>query len=137
VKPANNLLYKVFFENFGYKLVSFLAALALWGGFVGRGHFVLDLELDLNYLLPANFALQRPPEKTLHVRLKGPEALIKKYSQRTKAATIDLVGLSEGVNLYHISDSVLSLPPGIKVLSISPSSLAIHLVRIDGENSGR
>ncbi len=126
---------KIFTRNLGYKMVSFLAALALWSGFVGRGEYVLDVELGINYLLPAHFTIHNPPE-ILRVKMKGPEMAMKKYSRHNKSITVDLVGFASGEHQIPISRKHLELPPGIQVLNVKPDVLLIRMSRVEGARDG-
>ncbi|MDZ4662668.1 MAG: hypothetical protein SGJ18_13730 [Pseudomonadota bacterium] len=122
-------------KNFGYKVVSFLAALALWSGFVGRGEFILDLDLGVNYLLPSGMTLQSPSE-VVKIKMKGPEMAMKKYSRHIKTVTIDLFSYSTGTHQVRVTRKQLELPPGIQILEVKPEFLDINLVRPNGVTYG-
>lgn len=128
-------LKDIIFKNFGYKVVSFLAALALWSGFVGRGEFVLDLDLGVNYLLPNGIVLQSPAD-TIRVKMKGPEMAMKKYSRHIKTVTIDLINYSAGTHQVRITRRQLELPPGIQILDVRPEILEVNLVKANGVDHG-
>lgn len=126
---------KIIFNNFGYKVVSFLAALALWSGFVGRGEFNLDLDLSVNYLLPSGYILQGPIE-VIRVRMKGPEMAMKKYSRHIKTVTVDLINYSAGTHQVRVTRKQLELPPGIQILEVKPEYLDINMVKAEGVRGG-
>ena len=122
-------------KNFGYKLVSLLAAMALWSGFVGRGEFILAIDLGVNFLLPSGVALQAPTE-IIRVKLKGPEMAMKKYSRHTKTVTVDLINYSAGFHQVKVTRRQLDLPPGIQVIDIKPEFLDVNLVKPEGQSHG-
>ena len=135
MEQLKTTLKDLIFKNFGYKVVSFLAALALWSGFVGRGEFVLDLDLGVNYLLPSGLVLQAPSD-IVRVKLKGPEMAMKKYSRHIKTITLDLINYSVGTHQVRVTRKQLELPPGIQIIDVKPEILDINLVKAGGSDHG-
>lgn len=120
-------LQNIILKNFGFKVVSFIAALALWSGFVGRGEYILDVEMGINYLVPSNYTLRSPPEY-LKIKLKGPEMAMKKFSRKNRTISINLSGKPPGQHQVTITRELLDLPPGMQVLSLRPEVLSLEMI---------
>ncbi len=128
-------LQKLVLKNFGFKFVSFIAAVALWSGFVGRG-YILDVEVGINYLIPTNYTLRSSPDY-VKIKLKGPEMAMKKFSRKNRTLDIDLSGRAPGVHHIPVTRDLLGLPPGVNVLSIRPEILNLEMVNAEGVTHGQ
>ncbi len=117
-------------------MVSFIAALALWSGFVGRGEYILDMEVGINYRFPRNYSLRSSPN-FVKVTLKGPEMAMKKFSRKSRAIDVDLLGKSPGQHQVVITRELLDLPPGMQMLSVRPEVLNLEMFSTEGEPRGQ
>lgn len=131
-RTVQNLVLK----NFGFKVVSFIAALALWSGFVGRGEYILDMEVGVNYLVPNNYSLRTPPNY-VKLTLKGPEMAMKKFSRKNRTMNVNLSGKPPGQHQIMITRELLDLPPGMQVLSVRPEILNLEMFSTEGEPRGQ
>ncbi len=129
-------LQKIILKNFGFKVVSFIAAVALWSGFVGRGEYILDVEMGINYLVPNNSTLRAPPDY-VKVKLKGPEMAMKKFSRKNRTININLSGKPPGGHQVSVTRQLLDLPPGMQVLSIRPETLNLEMISTEGVTHGQ
>ncbi|OQW51324.1 MAG: hypothetical protein A4S09_10350 [Proteobacteria bacterium SG_bin7] len=126
-------LQSLILKNFGFKVVSFIAALALWSGFVGRGEYILDVEIGINYLVPSNYSLRSSPN-FVKITLKGPEMAMKKFSRKSRTVDVNLTGKTPGHHQVTVTRELLDLPPGMQVLSVRPEVLNLEMFLTEGES---
>ena len=132
IKTVQSMILK----NFGFKVVSFIAAFALWSGFVGRGEYIMDVEMNLKILVPAHYTLRSSPDY-IKVKLKGPEMAMKKFSRKDRTINIDMTGKPPGEHQVTITRSLLDLPPGMQVLSVRPEVLNLEMISSEGVGRGQ
>lgn len=133
INTMTHLIRHVFWENWAYKFIALLVALVLWVSILSRKDFVVALELQPKLIAPVGHkALLLDPGQKIQIRLAGPRQAIKVYQQIHQELRINLVGAAQGEIRYHIIEENLSLPSGVKVLSIVPDNIIIHIVPKDG-----
>jgi YbbR domain-containing protein len=117
-------------ENGSYKLVALFVTLILWVTILGRRDFVLSKDMDIEFLLPRSIAVaETNHERHVTVKVSGPRVALKKFAQNPGTITIDLGRQAEpGPIKATITPRNVEVPFGVKVLSVTPETITVHLV---------
>ncbi len=125
---------KVFVENWGLKLVSFVLALMLWLYVTSKGKTELTLTAPLEFRnIPQGMALVGEVAGTIEVRVQGQERDLRDITSGKKVTgVLDLSRAVDGENLIRISPDNINRPPRVAVTRISPFEVKVrleHLIR--------
>lgn len=117
-------------ENGSYKLVALFVTLILWVTILGRRDFVLSKDMDIEFLLPRTIAVaETNRERRVTVKVSGPRVALKKFAANPGTITIDLGRQAEpGPVKAVITTRNVEVPFGVKVLSVTPDVINIHLI---------
>ncbi len=128
-------------ENGSYKLVALFVTLILWVTILGRRDFVLSKEMDIEFLLPRTIAIaETNRDRRVTVKVSGPRMALKKFQTNPGTITIDLGRQAEpGPIKATITPRNVEVPFGVKVLSVTPESITVHLIAAptDGAAQGK
>lgn len=124
-------------ENGSYKLVALFVTLILWVTILGRRDFVLSKEMDIEFLLPRTIAIaESNHERHVTVKVSGPRMALKKFQANPGTITIDLGRQVEpGPIKATITPRNVEVPFGVKVLSVTPESITVHLIAAPPETA--
>ena len=125
-------------ENGSYKLVALFVTLILWVTILGRRDFVLSKDMDIEFLLPRTLAVvETNRERQVTVKVSGPRVALKKFAQNPGTITIDLGRQAEpGPIKAIITTRNVEVPFGVKVISVSPDTINIHLIAAHPDETG-
>lgn len=116
-------------ENGSYKLVALFVTLILWVTILGRRDFVLSKDMDIEFLLPRSIAVAETNRERVTVKVSGPRVALKKFAANPGTITIDLGRQAEpGPIKAVITPRNVEVPFGVKVLSVTPDTISVHLV---------
>lgn len=125
-------------ENGSYKLVALFVTLILWVTILGRRDFVLSKDMDIEFLLPRTIAVaETNRERHVTVKVSGPRVALKKFAANPGTITIDLGRQAEpGPIKAVITPRNVEVPFGVKVLSVTPDVINVHLIsaRVEDES---
>ena len=115
-------------SNLLLKLLSLLVAAGIWMWVTGEEklEFTFPAPLVLQNL-PARLALAAPPPDQVMVRLRAPEALLKRLAAGDIDARIDLAGLGAGEHLFPLTADRVRVPFGAEVIKVNPESVSLTL----------
>ena len=124
-------------ENGSYKLVALFVTLILWVTILGRRDFVSSREMDIEFLLPRSFAVaESNAQRHVTVKVSGPRVALKKFATNPGTITIDLSRQVEpGPIKAIITPRNVEVPFGVKVLSVQPETLTVHLIQAPEANA--
>lgn len=123
-------LGNLFVANRGLKLVSLLIALALWVRVVGFENSQEQYKAVLELVnLPKELVLVGTIPDSVSVRLLGPRAVMAGIDKEALRVTVDLTGMREGLAAYEVLPARMSLPRGVAVTQLSPSTIALQADR--------
>jgi YbbR domain-containing protein len=119
-------------HNLGLKLLSLLAAFALWG-FVNAGaretERALQIPLELHNL-PAHMLLVSPRVEFVDLLVGGPRTLLGRINAAELKIMLDLSGVRPGPAVFRILTGPLNLPRGVKVVRLTPSEVTLAFSRL-------
>jgi YbbR domain-containing protein len=91
----------------------------------------IDVEFTLEYRLNDDSVFINEPPKLLRATLQGPWAAFRSYDNSTlESVAIDLTHAPLGPQRIMLEPSIVHPPPGMRVLSVHPSSIEFILDRL-------
>jgi YbbR domain-containing protein len=123
---------KVFVENWGLKLVSFVLALMLWLYVTSKGKTELTLTVPIEFRnIPQGMALVGEVAGTIEVRVQGQERDLRDITSGKKVTgVLDLSRAVDGENVIRISPDDINRPARVAVTRISPFEVKVKLERL-------
>jgi hypothetical protein len=88
------------------------------------------IPLKANNLLQNVALVDNMEGKNVEIRLEGPLSVISDLSAQRLEATINLSDLSPGEATIPLTPDIISVPPQVKIVGISPSSVTVKLEAI-------
>jgi YbbR domain-containing protein len=76
--------------------------------------------------LPDGLEIVGNPPDTVDVRLRGPSGALSRLAAGDMAAVLDVAGARPGRRLFHLSQNHVSVPYGIEVVQVGPSTLTME-----------
>jgi YbbR domain-containing protein len=133
------------FRNLGLKFLSTLVAILLWLIVAGERVVERVMRAPVEFQnLPAGLELVGNPPDTVEVRLRGSSGALSRMAGGDMAAVIDLATARPGRRLFHIAQNQVSVPYGIEIVQVGPSTLtmefemsAIRQVQVEPDIDGR
>lgn len=133
------------FRNLGLKAVSILVAVLLWLVVAGERVVERVMRAPVEFQnLPAGLELVGNPPDTVEVRLRGSSGALSRMGAGDMSTVIDLATARPGRRLFHITQSQVSVPYGIEIVQVGPSTLtmefemsAIRKVKVEPDINGR
>lgn len=112
------------------RILSLAIALAMWIFVVGqeKGEIALKVPVELTNV-PRQMMLAGDVPSEVEVRVRGPRSLIRTASAKRMVKTIDLAGMPVGDHVFQVEAGELDLPPGVKVVQISPVRIRVPLAK--------
>lgn len=119
----------VFFENVSYKIVALFISLILWVTILGRRDFQVTKNVELDLAVAVGVVLESQSVDHVKVRVAGPRTALRKFLETgaTQVLSVDVSGYKPGAYRVTIPTQKLDLPFGVKILSVKPSEVEIHL----------
>jgi YbbR domain-containing protein len=131
VKPGiSKILKQLFVDNFSYKLVSLVISLILWLTILGRRDFVITKNMDLNFNTTVGMQVIKSSEEQVKVKFSGPKTALKKFTEGggyLDVIPVDLTNKEPGQYTVEIPLKKIEVPLGIKVISIEPENVLVHI----------
>jgi uncharacterized protein (TIGR00159 family) len=116
-------------HNFGFKILSLLAALAFWFFFVVQVGVVnqsFDVPIEFR-LLPKNYLVDQVVPKTIHVSLSGKYKDLQNLNKNDLKVYYNASELNENVETINLTEKNFELPPYLSVTSFSPSIVKVKI----------
>jgi YbbR domain-containing protein len=119
-------------HNLGLKVLSLLAAFALWV-FVNAGAHeterALQIPLELRNL-PSHLMIVSPRVDFIDLRVSGPRTLLGRINPSELSIVLDLGGVRPGPAVFRVLTEPLNLPRGVKVARLTPSEVTLEFSRL-------
>lgn len=118
----------IFVANIGTKIVSIIIALVLWVVVLGSRNVEVTKEIPVEVITSQDIISSNDVPEKIAFRLAGPKAFLRAVlDRREDPIRVNLVGAKTGLVTYRFFSDNIRLPIGVKVLSISPSSIPVKL----------
>jgi YbbR domain-containing protein len=115
-------------HNAGLKLLSLLAAFALWF-FVNAGERDTEaaLQVPLEFRnIPATLMVVSPRLDFVDLRVSGPRTLLNRINRERLSMSFDLAGVRPGPAVFRVIPDQLDLPRGVSVVRLTPSEVTLE-----------
>jgi len=117
-------------QNIGLKIISVALAKVVWFSVAMRTQSEVSVEAQVGVKsLKEGLGISEPPPHVV-VNIRGPERLIRNIDPSKVKVVVDMSRARTGSHIYNIDPRDISLPPFMKLTSISPSSVAITVEEI-------
>lgn len=117
-------------RNWSIKVLSLAIAVTMWLFVVGQEKSEVSLRVPIEMLnLPPDTLVLEDNLAEVDARLYGPRSLIRRLAAERVSKSVDLAGLGVGAHVFQVLPDDLRLPPGVKVLRISPDTFTLTLAR--------
>lgn len=110
-------------DNLSFKVMALLVALILWAIMLGRKDITLSKEIETQVLVPPNMQVVSDLPGKIQVEVSGPRISLKRFTNSKVFYTLDLEGLTAGTHLVRLSKDGISLPLGVRILSVRPKEI--------------
>lgn len=110
-------------DNLSFKVMALLVALILWAIMLGRKDITLSKEIETQVLVPPNMQVVNELPGKVQVEVSGPRIALKKFTNTKIYYTLDLEGLTQGTHLVRLNKDGISLPLGVRILSLRPKEI--------------
>lgn len=117
-------------EHSSYKLVALFVGIVLWLSVKGEKD-TLQKTIPLELRLGARQVLVNNVVTSIRLDVVGPRVALKKMRQSYRPYVVDLKNLGYGRREVIIRRDEFDLPYGVRVLSIDPSVIVVHLDSVE------
>jgi YbbR domain-containing protein len=128
IKTFRNL----FVRNWELKLLSLFLAFILWLSLIPEEKTFSEKTLTIPleaHNIPADMELVEKPIATVDVTVRAPNRMINGLSAVNVFAKLNLSSATVFQQEYPLNESMISIPPGAKVVRISPTKVRLKLER--------
>lgn len=117
-------------HNWSLKLLALAIATALWVFVVGQEKSEIGVRVAVEITnLPPELLVTEDHPAEVDVRLYGPRSLIRRVASERLVKVVDLAGMGLGEHVFQVLPEDLRLPPGVRVIRISPGSFTLSLAK--------
>jgi YbbR domain-containing protein len=118
-------------KNPTLKIISLILAITLWFFIKSKsgGEMTLVVPLEL-FHVPPTLMVTQVPEGAINVRMSGPLTQLEPTALTEVRARIDLSRARPGMNTFEILPDNVTIPRGLRITQIRPSSVTVKLDRV-------
>jgi len=120
-----------FFHNLAWKALSLFVAFGIWFVVMSSNSIELPKEVALELDLPSGLVVANEVPDRVTFRLSGSKFFLRTVANSLDTIRIDLTKAKAGPTYYKIEKESIHLPIGVKILSISPSTINPVLEPVD------
>lgn len=125
---------EVITHNFAVKLISIVIAIVLWLLVFGSRNDQMQISVPIRVLTHPDVAIANRENEIpdeIQFLLTGPKAFLRGVLDRPRSPiVVDLANSKPGLVTYRFFSDNISLPIGVKVLSIEPTTIFIKLEKM-------
>jgi YbbR domain-containing protein len=119
------------FQNLGWKILSLVVAFGIWFVVMSSNSIEITKEITLELELPSGLVVANEVPDRVSFRLSGSKFFLRTLANSLDTIRVDLTKAKAGPAYYKIEKDSLHLPIGVKILSISPSTINPVLEPVD------
>lgn len=119
------------FHNLAWKVLSLFVAFGIWFVVMSSNSIELPKEVALELDLPPGLVVANEVPDRVTFRLAGSKFFLRTVANSLDTIHIDLTKAKAGPTYYKIEKESIHLPIGVKILSISPSTINPVLEPVD------
>lgn len=128
-REAGSWLHQIFLEDWTLKLIALFISVGLWFAVTGqRTPTTIRLRnVQLDFQLPNDMEISNDPRRDIDITVSGNSSALENLNRRELVARVDLSGYRLGDRVVQLTDKIIDLPSGIKVVKIEPNTVPIRL----------
>lgn len=111
------------FNNFAWKILSLIVAFGLWFMVMSSNNIEITKEVDLEFIVPSGLTIANEIPTRATFRLAGSKFFLRAVASSLNVIRVDLSKANAGPAEYRLDRDTVSFPIGVKVLSISPTTI--------------
>ena len=119
------------FHNIAWKILSLVVAFGIWFVVMSANSIETTKEVNLELQLPPGLVVANEVPDRVNFRLAGSKFFLRTVANSLETIHVDLSKAKPGPSYYTIQKDSLHLPIGVRVLSISPTSINPVLERVE------
>jgi YbbR domain-containing protein len=119
------------FHNIAWKILSILVAFGIWFVVMSSNSIEITKEVNLSLEVPNGLTVANEIPDRVSFRLSGSKFFLRTLANSLDTIHVDLTKAKAGPAYYRIEKDSLHLPIGVRVLSISPSTINPVLEHLD------
>lgn len=126
----SHVIRKIFFEDWGLKLIALVITLGLWFGVTGLSTPTTErLNARLEFVTASNAQITNTPQQEVQIEVTGDKARLGQINRGDLTATCDLTGMAPGELAVQLSPENISvsLPQGVKIKDVQPGRILVKL----------
>lgn len=120
-----------FFHNFAWKVLSILVAFCLWFVVMSSNAIEVTKEIPIHLDLPTGLVVSNEIPDRISFRLQGSKFFLRNFLGTLDNFRVDLSKAKAGPTFYRIEKESLNLPLGVRVMSISPTTITPNLEPVE------
>ena len=122
-------LRKYIFANATLKLLSLGVSFLLWTTYTSEPFAEVGFQVPLEFTsMPARLEISGDVPTSVHVRVRGRSALLRRVVAADLNLRVDLKDGKEGASEIRITPDMVGAPYGVTVVQVSPSAFQVTLV---------
>lgn len=123
-------MLRMLVHNWQLKLLAGAIAVALWVFVVGQDKAEITIKVPVEVTnIPPHAVVVGDVVGEVNARIFGPRSLIRRLAAENMAKEVSLAGMKPGEHVFHVLPEDLNLPPGVRVVRISPGTLTVELAK--------
>lgn len=112
------------------RAIAAVISLLLWITVLGGKKMEISKKVALDYQLAKDLVVASDPPREVTFRISGPRAFIREIEEKPMSIPIELGQARAGDYEVQIQENMLDVPLGLKVISVSQSTIALRLDRV-------
>jgi len=128
-REAGAWLREIFLEDWTLKLIALFISVWLWFAVTGqRTPTTIRLRnVQLDFQLPNDMEISNDPRRDIDITVSGSSDALESLNRRELVARVDVSGYKPGDRVVQLTDKIIDLPSGIKVVKIEPNTVPLRL----------
>jgi YbbR domain-containing protein len=128
-REAGAWLHEIFLEDWTLKLIALIISVGLWFAVTGqRKPTTIRLRnVQLDFQLPNDMEVSNEPRRDIDITVSGSSSALENLNRRELVARVDVSGYRPGDRVVQLTDKIIDLPSGIKVVKIEPNTVPLRL----------
>lgn len=128
-RGALSWLHEIFLEDWTLKLIALAISVGLWFAVTGqRTPTTVRLRnVQLDFQLPNDMEISNDPRRDIDITVSGSSDALENLNRRELVAHVDVSSYKPGDRVVQLTDKIIDLPSGIKVVKIEPNTVPLRI----------
>lgn len=128
-RGALSWLHEIFLEDWTLKLIAVAGAIGLWFAVTSqRTPTTVRLRnVQLDFQLPNDMEISNEPRREIDITVSGNSDALENLNRRELVAHVDVSDYKPGDRVVQLTDKIIELPSGIKIIKIEPNTVPLRL----------